>query len=220
MRKMLRTLAALVLVLNVGCATQTVKYSLRDVAPAGSVQFNNKTLAVKSFVNQRPTPEELNTKGTGPGVVTVEDGSKWFFNSDENYKSDLLVMIPKMIAAHIDASGLFKSAKFNGNANYTLEGTIKNFDSYKKIDSRTATGKYFGLIGTLTTAGIESEYSACVLIQARLSDSRGNVVWSGNVESKLKGSDYADIYGWSAYTKANEALKEATNKLIRELEKQ
>ena len=66
----------------------------------------------------------------------------------------------------------------------------------------------------------KSRYSVNILlIDMKLSDASGNLVWSGNIKTELAGEDYADCYGWSVYLNANEALKDATNKLIKELMK-
>lgn len=215
-------IGAIMIALLSGCATsQKVKYSLNDISPATSEHFKSSTLLVKEFLNNRPIPEGLNTDKLGPGFIE-KNGSKMFFNSDDNYKVGISKQIPKMMAEHIHKSGLFKTVTFgesNPNSDYVLEGTIKNFDSYKEYDVKTMVGQQFGLLGALATMGVESAYSVHVcLIDMKLRNSSGRVVWTDNIEVKLEGNDYADAYGWSVYIKASLALKKATEKLITEIE--
>jgi len=123
-----------------------------------------------------------------------------------------------MIVKHIDQSSIFKSAKLQSDlsdSDYTLEGAIQRFEGFKEPRLATKVGAQFGLIGALATMGVKSRYEGTtVFIDVQLKKrSSDEVIWSGTVEGKVEGEDYADAYGWSAYQKANESLKVAVNHL-------
>jgi len=213
------------IILFCSCATnQKIIYNLDDVLNYTNSPFKDFTLSIMEYQDIREKPEGLKIQAGGPGIVKT-DSIVWYFNSDNNYKNDIISpWITEVIVKHLEASGLFKSVQVNNgeiSSDLIMDGKIKIFDSYKERDMSTMVGQQFGLIGALATAGVKSKYeTTCLLIEINIKRVKDNsIIWSGEVGAELYGEDYADPYGWSAYQKANEALKQSIEQLVEKLQK-
>ncbi len=206
-----------------GCS-QPITYSLDDIPRAVNSPFADNTLGVETLEDVRepskrpPWYEEQR--------ITQREGKDWWFNDDREYKNKCVApWITEMVVKHLNQSGLFHSVtlkeKAKSDTDYILQGEIKKFEGYKAKSIAAQIGAQLGLIGALATAGVTSQYEATTVfnnVKLIRRDSQ-ETIWQGVIEGKIEGDDYADAYGWSAYAKANESLKEAVNQLIDKLVK-
>ena len=210
-----------------GCA-QTINYRLKDVQVVSKSPFLQYTLGVKEFQDVREktaTPKMYLFLG-GVRAVTRQ-GTKWFHTSDDAYSGgDVAPLITRMVAKHIATSKLFQRVKVLGTdtigTDFVLVGKIKRFEAFKDAGPSESTKMAqvaFGLIGSLATMGVQSRYEATtILTELKLIRvSTHTVVWTGEVEGVVAGSDYADPEGYSVYAKVNESLKKAVDDLIQKL---
>lgn len=216
-------LFSIMLITLTGCATQRIAYKINDIPKVTNSIFKDSSLVVWEFRDEREGNSIEKSWYQEKRLVT-KDRMKWYFNHNDYYKNkDISSGITKMIVKHLACSRLFQSVILADNAtsraDYILEGAIRKFEGFKEQSAVALIGSQFGLIGALTTAGVKSEYRAhTMLIDVRLIETNSNeIVWEGDIEAKIRGKDYADAYGWSAYTKANSALKEVVNQLIKKI---
>jgi hypothetical protein len=204
------------------CATQKINYPIENMQNKTKTSFSGKSLAVKMFIDDRTLfKQEKNGKNR-----KIENGNTtWFFNNTNQYKDkNVSLLITQMIAKHLNATNIFKLAEYqNGDTyryDYILDGTIKEFSGFKEESTTTEIGAAFGLLGALATSNVQSRYKGTtILVNMTLRENKTNrIIWNGDIQGDVEGSDYADADGWSAYEKANLSLKEAVNKLIKILE--
>lgn len=207
-----------------GCATQKIIYRIDNIPKVTNSIFKNNTLAVKEFKDETEK-KSIKTAWYKEKRIIVKDKKKWYFNHNDCYKNkEISCGITKMTVKHLAASGLFQSVTLSDTKNlqtdYILEGIIHKFEGFKRQNDVALIGSQCGLLGALMTAGVKSEYTATtMLIGVKLIETTENkTVWEGDVKATIEGEDYADAYGWSAYIKANLALKEAVNELIRKIQ--
>lgn len=212
-------MAAACALLMAGCATQKIAYKLDDV-PARKSPVTGKTLAIRELRDEREPLKDA-TPLSEQRLVKM-DGEKWYINLDHNYKGKKPAPhITEMIASHMNHANLFKSvAIFSPEAkpDLILDGAIKRFEGFKQFSSGANAGTQFGLLGALVTSGIDSKFMGTTVLDLQLKQADGDeIIWEGEVLGKVKGEDYADGYGWSAYQKANDSLKIAISNLLEEL---
>ncbi|MBU1122356.1 MAG: hypothetical protein KKF54_06660 [Candidatus Omnitrophica bacterium] len=203
-----------------GCA-QKITYTLKDVPKVSSSIFKNKTLAVKEFQDERTQTSRKGSWYLDKRIVK-KDGKNWYCNHEKFYKNKKVApAITKMLVKHLQHSELFQSVSLDNDGSletdYVLEGTVSKFEGFKEQNAAAIVGTHFGLLGFLATSAIKSDYEATVmLINVRLlRKGSERSVWEDSIKATIQGEDYADAYGWTAYAKANLALKEAVGKFIR-----
>ncbi len=217
----------LISILNAGC-TIPVRYSLKGVEDYPSSQFSQKKLIVHEFKDVRaPDGYPLAKKDWKNGFTQaiVKDGVEWYKNSDGYYlrQRPVASYVSRAITKHIKASKLFKGVELTSSnekqGDYLLEGTIKKFLAYKERAVAPELAMGFGLAGALATLGVKSRFEAeTVLVDIVLTDMKSqSVIWSGQVEGKTQGENYADPDGFSVFERANDSLRIAVNNLTKEL---
>lgn len=211
-----------------GCvAAQKITYPLNDIMATPKSSFSRSALFVKELEDLR---EPVAKAGSGTAPATVQlNGANWFYNSDDHYEHKVVApWITQQMARHLEASHLFASVEADAKktADSILEGRIKKFDAFKKtsaaatgISSATMMfGAIGGAIGGLMTLGIKTDYLATTVLELKLTElSTQRVLWEGEVEGRIEGSDPADVSGWTVYQKANLSLKKAVDNLIAKL---
>lgn len=220
-------LLSFVFFLSSGCTlNQKITYSLKDLTVQPNSQFSDFTLGVKEFEDIRePIPLEKIVKNVFPGPAKVKrEGVSWFFNSDDYYEgNNVSPWVSNMLAQHLNKIKVFKKAEkyvFGKKLpELFLQGKIKKFEAFKERSTAKEISSAFGLLGVLGTIGLKSRYEGeTVLTQIKLINASNNaVLWEGEVEGRINGTDRADSYGWSVYRHANLSLKEAVSELGKKL---
>lgn len=227
MRSARTALSIVLALLATGCA-QSISYRLKDVPVISQSPFTSYTLTVKEFTDVRRPVDQVKSQWRSPYAarLVARNGEDWFYNSDELYKNNVAApWITEMLAKHLTASKLFRDVKVSADGSsdtdFLLDGRIEKFEALKEAgySKLTQIGQLFGVLGALATAGVESQYEATTkLSELHLRYVKTQtVVWNGEAEATIGGSDYADPYGLSVYLKANESLKKAVEDLIRKL---
>ena len=224
MQRLFMVAGGIAVALLCGCSiTQPVKYDLKDASKVsqGSA-YSGYTVSVRELKEMRkPAAKE----GAWNAPATVQrNNASWFYNSADHYSNGVVSPgVSEMLAKHLDASGLFKSACFNCDkttgADLILDGKIVRFDGFKESSASAKAGTYFGVVGVLATAGVKSKYEATTVLSdlKLIKADTGAVLWQGAADGSIQGEDYADAAGWSVYAKANESLKKAVEGLIAKL---
>ncbi|MCM0080449.1 hypothetical protein L4X63_02490 [Geomonas sp. Red32] len=202
---------------------QTIKYPLDDVTALQGSPFEKAILVVRPFQDHRKPL--TNTCSEGTVAQITKDDKAFFYNCDNNYDSGVTTEISSMMAAHLRQSGLFKEVlvvdTVPAGADYLMTGNVSKFDGLKEQSTAAAVASQFGLLGALVNVANKNAYEGTTAFEEvkliRLKDN--TVVWSGDVIGHIEGTDIADAYGWSCYSKANLSLKEANGNLVSSLAK-
>lgn len=209
--------------LTTGCMPrQAIKYPMNGISTPSNGPFANAILTVKPLADTRK-PLTKDYQYDGPGTIE-KDGKEFFYNSDHWYKSDSVATeITKAMADHIRQAGIFREVIMSDatvtNADYYLTGQVSKFDGLREYRTAAAISQSFGLVGALFTVSMKTSYEATTTLEGlQLIRAKDSVlIWSGDVTGHIEGEESADPYGWSAYWKANLSLKEAVDKLLKNL---
>lgn len=223
-----KMLILIALICCTGCAAsfRHISYSVKDVPKTPSDKFQGETLAVKTMVDVRETPEyaEVDKKVMG-GYLVMKNGKSVFTNL--GYKEGVVeAEATKSLLKHIRASGLFQEVYAfleDIQADFLLEGKISKFESFQeKSDVTTvASSGIFGCLGPIATMWVKSKFEgeACFDDLKLIRTADNLVVWEGTACGRVEGEDWADPEGNLVYEKANLSLKEAVTNLLKQLER-
>ena len=211
------------LMLSCGCMIP-VKYPINDIMPVKHSPYRGSSLVVLQFDDICELPAGIGN--AVPATVINSEGS-WFYNNYGSNRYKLAYAITKMITTHLEKTEIFLSVvpvdapTATPVSDYILCGKIKKFDSFLERKTATQAGQYLGVIGALSTMGVQGRHrSEVILVELRLLKAGSNEppVWKGSVKGEISGKCYADPNGFAPYSLVSLALKEAVNELVLKLQ--